>query len=309
MEVEDAAVIRIRFHGRGGQGVKTAGRILGTTAFLAGWQAQDSPIYGAERRGAAVASFVRLDRQPIRERGLITRPDLLVVADEALLLDPAAGVLAGAATATAMLVNTVAAERVVLPEEWRGRLVTADLTGIARSLVGRATALSAALGAAAARLLGLLDTDCLQRAVHLELSEVGMVGDELAHNEQLAAQVFAQLPAVEAFAEPAPPLPTVATGTLASVPYEGALRGAPSVLAPGNSALRHTGTWRSERPVIDPAVCTRCGLCFVQCPDGAIALDAHGYPVIDYDHCKGCLICGRICPVHAIREQRETSSW
>ena len=42
----------VRFHGRGGQGAKTASRILGTAAFLEGFVAQDSPIYGAERRGA-----------------------------------------------------------------------------------------------------------------------------------------------------------------------------------------------------------------------------------------------------------------
>ena len=42
---------RIRFHGRGGQGIKTAGRILGTTFFLEGFNVQDAPLYGAERRG------------------------------------------------------------------------------------------------------------------------------------------------------------------------------------------------------------------------------------------------------------------
>ncbi|MEN8711676.1 MAG: 2-oxoacid:acceptor oxidoreductase family protein, partial [Arenicellales bacterium] len=43
---------RIRFHGRGGQGMKTASRILGTAFFLAGYEVQDAPRYGAERRGA-----------------------------------------------------------------------------------------------------------------------------------------------------------------------------------------------------------------------------------------------------------------
>ena len=47
---------RIRFHGRGGQGAKTASRIVGMAAFLEGDVAQDSPVYGAERRGAPVAA-------------------------------------------------------------------------------------------------------------------------------------------------------------------------------------------------------------------------------------------------------------
>src|SRR5436309_8292611 len=48
---------RIRFHGRGGQGMKTASRILGSAAFHAGFIVQDSPVYGAERRGAPMAAF------------------------------------------------------------------------------------------------------------------------------------------------------------------------------------------------------------------------------------------------------------
>ena len=85
----------IRFHGRGGQGAKTASRILGTAAFLEGYQAQDSPIYGAERRGAPVAAFTRIAKEPIHERGLIARPDLVVIADASLLNDPAARVPEG----------------------------------------------------------------------------------------------------------------------------------------------------------------------------------------------------------------------
>jgi Pyruvate/2-oxoacid:ferredoxin oxidoreductase gamma subunit len=45
-------MFRIRFHARGGQGIKTASRILGTAFFLEGYEVQDSPRYGAERRGA-----------------------------------------------------------------------------------------------------------------------------------------------------------------------------------------------------------------------------------------------------------------
>ncbi len=88
-------MIRIRFHGRGGHGVKTASRIVGTAAFLAGFQVQDSPVYGAERRGAAVVGFTRFGEEAILERGVIAHPDLIVVADETLLHDAAAGVLVG----------------------------------------------------------------------------------------------------------------------------------------------------------------------------------------------------------------------
>ncbi|MEM2115290.1 MAG: 2-oxoacid:acceptor oxidoreductase family protein, partial [Candidatus Caldarchaeum sp.] len=75
----------MRFHGRGGQGVKTSSRILGRAAFLAGYVAQDSPIYGAERRGAPVYSFARISDKPVRLRSQISEPDILVVLDRALL--------------------------------------------------------------------------------------------------------------------------------------------------------------------------------------------------------------------------------
>ena len=68
---------RIRFHGRGGQGMKTASRVLGSAFFCAGFEVQDAPRYGAERRGAPIFAFVRAAREPINERGIIRRPDLV----------------------------------------------------------------------------------------------------------------------------------------------------------------------------------------------------------------------------------------
>ena len=56
---------RIRFHGRGGQGMKTASRILGTAFFIQGYEVQDAPRYGAERRGAPIFAYVRAAWQPI----------------------------------------------------------------------------------------------------------------------------------------------------------------------------------------------------------------------------------------------------
>lgn len=107
-------MIAIRFHGRGGQGVKTASRILGTAAFLEGHQAQDSPIYGAERRGAPVWAFTRISKEPIRERGLITHPDLVVIADASLVDDPVARVTDGLDERTAVFVNSpLTAEQVL----------------------------------------------------------------------------------------------------------------------------------------------------------------------------------------------------
>ncbi|MEA5060222.1 MAG: 4Fe-4S dicluster domain-containing protein [Clostridia bacterium] len=61
-----------------------------------------------------------------------------------------------------------------------------------------------------------------------------------------------------------------------------------------------TGAWRHQRPVIDPALCIKCGICGEYCPCGVV--DTAGERVtIDYTYCKGCGICVEECPKKAIR--------
>ncbi|WP_418979613.1 4Fe-4S binding protein [Adlercreutzia equolifaciens] len=63
--------------------------------------------------------------------------------------------------------------------------------------------------------------------------------------------------------------------------------------------------WRSVRPVIDAEQCTLCLNCYMYCPDGTIAkvCDDEGTcvaVVVDYDFCKGCGVCAKVCPVPCI---------
>jgi pyruvate ferredoxin oxidoreductase gamma subunit len=97
--------------------MKTAANILGSAFFAEGFEVQDAPRYGAERRGAPIFSYVRAARSTINERGAITRPDLVVVADDTLLPVPAAGILQGCTPRTVMLL--VSGEGA---EAWRSRL-------------------------------------------------------------------------------------------------------------------------------------------------------------------------------------------
>jgi len=64
--------------------------------------------------------------------------------------------------------------------------------------------------------------------------------------------------------------------------------------------------WRQFRPVLHQELCTRRWICFVRCPEGAITLDANEYPVVDYDECKGCLLCVHDCPTHAFTTEKES---
>ncbi len=297
-------MIRIRFHGRGGQGAKTASRIVGTAAFLSGFTAQDSPVYGAERRGAPVAAYTRLAHGPILERGLIAQPDLVVVADETLLDDPIARTLEGVTESTAVFVNSPRSpDRIRETSAVSGRLSVMDLTGMMLARLGSIRALSAPLGAVAARLLGL-SAESLRAAVAQELRALGVTVSGLEQNLSLTNECFQAVPIVpvgESMVEQAPP------ATLWNPIYDPPTRGTARIAAGANTPLRKTGDWRVFRPVLIPEKCNGCWLCYVYCPDAAISLNGQDRPIIDYDHCKGCMLCVEECPTHALVAEREAA--
>jgi len=297
-------MIRIRFHGRGGQGVKTAARIVGTAAFLEGFTAQDAPLYGAERRGAPVVAFARFAHEPILERGFIARPDVVVVADETLLAHPAARVLEGVRDETTVFVNSPRTAQ-DLTTDWAcpGRVITLDVTSLALATLGKGGALSAALGAVAARLAGLAEPT-VRAAVEQELRDLGLATALIEQNGALARDCFHATPAipvVESAQAQAQPV------TLWTPQYDAPTTGSARIAASANAPLRGTGDWRTFRPVLDPEKCNGCWLCFAYCPDGAIRMDERDRPVFDYDHCKGCLLCVEECPTHALIVERETA--
>ncbi len=86
--------------------------------------------------------------------------------------------------------------------------------------------------------------------------------------------------------------------------YEAFVRRASSTLTydPGWSEENHTGSWRTERPVLDHDRCNACGLCWLYCPDGTIDRDTYA---IDMTFCKGCGICATECRIDAIEMVRE----
>jgi len=295
-------ITSIRFHGRGGQGAKTASRIVGSAAFRSGFTAQDSPIYGAERRGAPLAAYTRLAHGPIRERGIITRPHLVVVADETLLADPAARVAEGITEQTAVFVNSPKSpEQLREPSGLSGRATTLDLTGRALQRFGKATALSAPLGAVACRLLGLT-AEALRASVEKELGDLRLPAAVIEDNLALASECYDAVPLVPLPGE----LPAgEAPAGLWTPTYEPPTKGTARIAVGANASLRQTGGWRTFRPVLVPDKCNGCWLCFVYCPDGVIAMTGDDRPEIDYDHCKGCQICVQECPTEALVAVRE----
>jgi pyruvate ferredoxin oxidoreductase gamma subunit len=294
-------VYRIRFHGRGGQGIKTAGRVLGTAFFLEGFTVQDSPRYGAERRGAPIAAFVRVARGPIDERGVIGHPDVVAVVDETLIQVVAAEVVAGVSARTVLLLTTSeGAETWKDRLGWAGRVLVLPPQPLGLESVG-----SLATAGAAARLIGGVSRAALVRAVREETADFGrveasvaaalggydgMAPDEgsIGESEEVSALRFARPGWIE-------------------LGREGTEVSSPAIHAAATSELARTGLWRTMRPVIDPQRCHRCWwVCSTLCPDNAIPVGSDGAPAIDYDHCKGCLVCVAVCPHHAIAALPET---
>jgi pyruvate ferredoxin oxidoreductase gamma subunit len=296
-----ARTYRIRFHGRGGQGMKTASRILGSAFFAAGFEVQDAPRYGAERRGAPIFAYVRASRAAIDERGIIRCPDLVIVADDTLIPLPAAGVLAGVAPRTLLLIASPDSA-----DAWRQRLnlgarilILADLPEAddraAQPFVG------AACAGAAARLVGVIGPPALEEAIAGELGHLGAA--IVAQNRDRALAAYEQMADHAGTVEPGAPADASQWEPPAWVdlPFEDATVSAPIIHAALTSEAVKTGSWRTLRPIIDYARCNRCWwVCSTFCPDGAIAVDGAGTPRIDYEHCKGCLVCVAQCPPHAI---------
>ncbi len=117
-------MFEIRIHSRGGQGGVTAARLIALAAIRDGKYATAFPFYGAERRGAPVVSFVRIDDRPIKVYSQIRQPDMVVVLDTSVM--ETVNVLAGLKSGGTVFLNSAHA-----PAFKGYKNYSADLTGIA----------------------------------------------------------------------------------------------------------------------------------------------------------------------------------
>ena len=97
-------LIEIRWHGRGGQGAKTASLLLADAAFNTGKYIQGFPEYGPERMGAPITAYNRISDKPITIHSNIYEPDYVVVVDDTLL--ESVNVTAGLKKTGAIVINT-----------------------------------------------------------------------------------------------------------------------------------------------------------------------------------------------------------
>ena len=131
--------MEIRWHGRGGQGAKTAALLLADVAFKTGKYVQGFPEYGPERMGAPITAYNRISEEPITIHSNIYNPDYVVVVDDGLLAS--IDVTMGLGKEGAVIVNTQRSRKEIAQQLYahgfRGSVYTVDAREISVSALGR----------------------------------------------------------------------------------------------------------------------------------------------------------------------------
>lgn len=163
-------ILEIRWHGRGGQGAKTAALLFGDAALSSGKNIQAFPEYGPERMGAPVASFNRLSDDPITLHCSITNPKIVVVLDPTLM--GKVDVTSGLPEDGSIIVNTKETPATVRANlKLKGaKVYTIDASGISKATIGRDIPNTPMLGALV-KVSGVLDFDQMLKDTEVKLSK------------------------------------------------------------------------------------------------------------------------------------------
>ncbi|MBR6303109.1 MAG: 2-oxoacid:acceptor oxidoreductase family protein [Lachnospiraceae bacterium] len=127
----------IRWHGRGGQGAKTAALLLADVAFQAGKQVQGFPEYGPERMGAPITAYDRISDTQIRVHSNIYEPDFVAVVDDTLL--HSVNVTGGLKESGGILINTQKSKDEILPlvGDYKGKIYALDARKVSMATLGK----------------------------------------------------------------------------------------------------------------------------------------------------------------------------
>lgn len=132
-----ADILEIRWHGRGGQGTKTASLLLADAAFNTGKYVQGFPEYGPERMGAPITAYNRISDERCTVHSNIYEPDYVVVTDATLL--SAVDVTHGLKNGGAIIINSNKAPELLRPllRGWSGKICTIDADKISTETLGQ----------------------------------------------------------------------------------------------------------------------------------------------------------------------------
>ncbi len=309
-------MLRITLLGVGGQGIKTAEHIIGRAAFLHGYNVQDQPIYGAERRGAPVFSFIRISDTKILSRGYIDTTDLLVIGDYYSLLRPELYNFLKKVKKDGIIFFNTANIKDKIREEFNISntidIVTFDLDSTTKRLLN-STAISSGLAGAVCKIIDF-DLTKLEEAIKIEMEEILLSSEfgnelsELDKNIELAKLVYQSLSSstiTEKIKSTDHEYDDFDDHVIISLQNHDPVLSKCNITNTGNTTQIKRKGWDLFKPIIDYDKCTKCRICFVYCPDSAITIDKQNFPQIDYNFCKSCNICYTECPVNAIDMRRK----
>lgn len=309
-------MIKVLWHGRGGQGAFTAARLLGAAGSLAeGKHALAFPSFGPERRGAPIRAYTKLDSAPIGDRSAFAKADYVVYLDETLLGEGWDEELAPGAT---VLVNSKKASH-------DARMICIDADGLSTQHLGRAIPNTVFLGALA-QLCDQLALADVEEAIRLymparlqakNLAVVAAAAEKVANarsharveGEDASSAVQAAKRSGDSVSRPACEIPVLHEGCVPR-PQEYAHT---TCYRAGHLVSKNAG-WRSVRPVVDAGACTACLQCYLYCPDGTVFKTGaekgsdEAAVAFDYDFCKGCGVCASVCSFGAVQMIPERAS-
>ena len=154
-----SSMVEIRWHGRGGQGAKTASLLLAEAAFNMGKYSQGFPEYGPERMGAPIKAYNRISDERSSLHQNVYEPNYVVVVDETLL--SAVDVTAGLKEGGAVIINTSKSPDEIRPQlqGYKGKVCTIDASTIAGEELGNRSLSNTAMLSAVVKVSGVIAED------------------------------------------------------------------------------------------------------------------------------------------------------
>jgi len=274
-----------------------AAQALAAAAFREGNYALAFPFFGAERRGAPVLAFTRVDAKKVRQRTQVYKPDFSVVLDDKLM--GYVDVTAGLKDSGMLIVNSPLPPEKIKTER-SVRTATVDATGVALAVLGVPVTNSAILGAFA-KATGLVKIESVEKGIMdifgARLGEKGGKKNADAARRSYEKTIVGTSVGGRKFTPQKKWLPDykelpLSLGLTMRETEAGRV-------GPGSFDMNKTGSWRTFAPLLNEAKCTNCLICWFYCPDGAI-VRGEKHISINYDYCKGCGICEAVCAPKAL---------
>jgi 2-oxoacid:acceptor oxidoreductase gamma subunit (pyruvate/2-ketoisovalerate family)/2-oxoacid:acceptor oxidoreductase delta subunit (pyruvate/2-ketoisovalerate family) len=278
-----------------------AAQALASAAFQEGGYATAFPFFGAERRGAPVLAFTRIDKKRIYRKTQVYEPDFVIILDEGLI--ESVNVVEGLKNDGMVIVNSEKK-----PEEidvgMDIKMATVDATSVALEVLKQPATNSAILGAIA-KATDLVTIESIEKGIIQvfgdrlgpKIGDLNAKAARVAYGRTIVGESHGHRPLVAA-SKWLPDVKELPMGA-ASIP----MKTEAGLVGPGSFLENKTGSWKVFHPEYDRAKCTMCNFCWFYCPEGCIYRKEDRME-FDMEYCKGCGICANECPTEAIKMVR-----